>query len=211
MDIHLGIVNNIRSHTGEGNGQTVETHRVGITHAQLLEQGTDILALDETTASLALTTEGKRTGDDVGALFLAVTNALTTDVLTVAEQESPVEAAHQRIEGLGIVANGIEAAHKTTHRGSRHDINGDASAFQHLQGTDMRRTLCATATQYDGDFLALRSGRLFLRKERKHGEQEHQGANKLLHLSERLKGIALGLEPLDGLRQGGTQFVNTFQ
>ena len=71
--------------------------------------------------------------------------------------------------------------------------------------------LCATATQYDSYFLALRSGRLFLCKERKHGEQEHQGANELLHLSERLKGIALSLEPLDGLRQGSTQFVNTFQ
>ena len=33
--------------------------------------------------------------------------------------------------------------------------------------------LCATATQYDSYFLALRSGRLFLCKERKHGEQEH--------------------------------------
>ena len=55
------------------------------------------------------------------------------------------------------------------------------------------------------------SGRLFHCKERKHGKQEHQGANKFLHLSERLKGIALSLEPLDGLRQRGTQFVNTFQ
>ena len=129
VDIHLGIVNNIRSHTGEGNGQTVETHRVGITQAQLLEQGTDILALDETTASLALTAEGKRTGDDVGALFLAVANALATDVLTVAEEKSPVKTTHQGVECLGIVANGIEAAHKTSHRGSRDNINGDASAF----------------------------------------------------------------------------------
>ena len=54
---------------------------------------------------------------------------------------------------MGIIADGIETAHDTTHRGTGDDIDGDAGLLQHLQHTDMCHTLRTAATQYDRHLL----------------------------------------------------------
>ena len=63
---------------------------------------------------------------------------------------------------MGIVADGVETAYDTTHRGTSDDVDGDAGFLQNFQHTDVGHTLGTAAAQHDCHFLAptLRLGRL---------------------------------------------------
>ena len=54
---------------------------------------------------------------------------------------------------MGIIADGIEATHQTTHRCSCDNVYGQASLLDHLQCADMGNTLGTTSTEYNGHLL----------------------------------------------------------
>ena len=56
---------------------------------------------------------------------------------------------------MGVIADGIESADDAADRCTGNHVDGDARLLQHLQHTDVRHTLCATATEHDAHFLSL--------------------------------------------------------
>ena len=175
VEVHLRIVHEIRSHTGKGNGQFVEVDGVGITRTEFLEQHIDVLALDETTIVVVALADSQSSGEDIGVLFLPVAQTLMTHVLTVTDHIAPVQSPHQGVECIGIVSDGIETTHQTTHRGSRHNVYRQSGTLNDLQRTDMRRTLRTAAAQHDGHLLARKT-----RHDCHHGQQQ---TDNLLHIS----------------------------
>ena len=90
VEVHLRVVYEIRSHTGEGNGQFIEVYGIGISHTELLNQHVDVLALDEAAVVVVALTDGQTSGEDIGVLLLPVAQTLTTHVLAVADHITPV-------------------------------------------------------------------------------------------------------------------------
>ena len=175
MEVYLGIVNEVGSHTGKGNWQTVEVDGVRITHTEFLKQHIDILALDNATIVVVTLTNGQSLREDISILLLAVAQALTTHVLTVADDITPIQTTYQRVKRIGIVANGIKTAYQTAHRGSRHNINRDTRTLDNLQGADVGRSPGTTSTQHNGNPLAL------LSEKRQDNHQGQQQTGNLLH------------------------------
>ena len=92
-------------------------------------------------------------GDGIGVLLLQVTEVLVAQVVTVADHVVPVLGPCHGVERVGIVADGVETAHDTTHRGTCDDVDGDARFLQYFQHTDMCHTLGTAAAQHNCHFL----------------------------------------------------------
>ena len=168
MEIHLGITGQIGSHTGERNGQGIEVKRVVIPCTEFLQQQLNVLARDEAAVAAAALAESQTTGEDIRIMSSAVGYALPIQVLTVGYEIVPIQSTHQRVKGLGIVADGIKAPHQTAHRGARDDVDRQSCLLNHFQCSDMGDTLGSTATQHDGHLLAL------AREKGHHGQRSQQ-------------------------------------
>ena len=116
MEVDLAIVDDIRRHTGKGNAQvTREVERIGKPHTELLEQFGKILTLDDTASLFVLFANGQTGTIKIGVLFLSVVKALTAHVFLVGDDVAPVLYTHHRIEGMGVITDGIKAADDATH------------------------------------------------------------------------------------------------
>ena len=54
---------------------------------------------------------------------------------------------------MGIVADGVETAYDTTHRGTCDDVDGDAGFLQYFQHTDVCHAFRTAAAQHNCYFL----------------------------------------------------------
>ena len=108
VEIVLGIIHNVCSHTGERNRERIETHGVGVARREPIEEPHEILTLDETCfAQPALFAERINLAEGVGCLLLSVAEVLRIIVVTVTEQEGPVLFPHHGVEPLRIPATTI--------------------------------------------------------------------------------------------------------
>lgn len=67
---------------------------------------------------------------------------------TVAQEERPVLAAHQRVELFSGQSHGIESADNAAHRRSRDNIDRYARPLQHFQHTNVRHALRAATGEH---------------------------------------------------------------
>ena len=84
----------------------------------------------------------------IGILLLTLLQALLLQFLTIREHKPPVQRPHHRVNLAGRMSAGIDATDKTAHARAADDVDGYSRTFQHLQGTDVRRTLGTAATQH---------------------------------------------------------------
>ena len=82
-EVYLAVIDDVCRHTGKGDGQTVEVHRVGIAHAELLQEHIQVLALDDTTGIRVTLAERQSPRQHIGILPLSVFNTLTTQILPI--------------------------------------------------------------------------------------------------------------------------------
>ena len=116
MEVVLLVFDDIRSHTGKGNGQVArEIQRVGIAHTQFLKELREILTLDESTGLSVTLAATQAHGQGVDILLLDVAETLVTQVLTVADDVAPVLGTSQRVQRVGILTDGIETTDNATH------------------------------------------------------------------------------------------------
>ena len=164
VETHLGVVDDVRSHTGKGDGQVSrKVNRVGVARTKLLEQLGKVFTLDESSRIPVALTDGHACGEEIGVLLLAVAETLPTQVLAVANHVAPVLHTHHRVECIGIVADGIEAADDAAHRRAGDDVDGDARPFQNLQHTDVGHALRTATAQHHAHLRpSLRRSGLFL-------------------------------------------------
>ena len=163
MEVILIVGNDIRGHTGKRDGKIFrKVKRVGIAYAEFLEQLSQVLTFDNTTGIHILLANRQACSNKIGVLLLAVADTLVAQVLLIANHVAPVLHTHQRVERVGVIADGIETTDDATHRRTRHDINGDARLLKYLQHTNMRHTLGTTATQHDGHLLSVHIRTVFL-------------------------------------------------
>ena len=127
VEIHLAVFDDVCGYAGKGDGQVaVKVERVGKSHAQLLEQLGQVLALDDTTGLHVTLADGQARREQIRVLLLAVAKALTAHILLVSDDVTPVLYTHHRVERVGIIANGVETADDTTHRRTGNDVDGNA-------------------------------------------------------------------------------------
>ena len=156
MEVDLRVVDNVGSYAGKGYAQILgEVERVGIARAEALKQFGQVLALDEATSSLVGFTDGKAGGDDIGVLLAAVVKALAAQIFLVGDDIAPVLLPDQRVEGVGVVAYGVESADDAAHGRAGDDVYGYASPFEHLEHSNMCHTFSTAAAQHDGHTLTV--------------------------------------------------------
>ena len=154
VEVHLFVGDDVRRRTSKGDGQVVgEVERIGVAHAELVEELGQVLALDDAAGIHVLLADGYACRKEIGVLFLPVAEALVAQVLLVGDHVAPVLHPHHRVERVGVVADGIQAADDAAHRRASDNVDGDARLLQYLQHADMCHTLRAAATQYDADLL----------------------------------------------------------
>ena len=159
VEVHLAVVHDVGGHAGEGDAEVfVEVERVVVAHADALEELGQVLTLDQSAGVLVALAEGEARREDVGVALLAVVEALVAQVLLIGDHVAPVLLHHQRVEGLGVVADGVETADDAAHRGAGDDVHGDAGPLQHFQHADVRHAFGAAAAEHHAHLLA--SGRL---------------------------------------------------
>ena len=117
VEVNLAVVDDVRRHTSKRNLQVLrEVERVGIARTELTKKLSKVLALDNATfAGLVLLAERKSCGEDISVLLVAVAKALVAKVLLISYNVAPVLLAHHRVERVGIVTDGIQAAYDAAH------------------------------------------------------------------------------------------------
>ena len=146
MEDHFAVVYDVGSHTGKGNGQVVgKVERVAKTRAELVEELSQVLALDDAAGVQVALADGHARCNNIGVLLFAVADALVAQVLLVGDDVAPVLHPHHRVERMGIVAYGVEATYDAAHRCAGDVVDGDACLLQHFQHTDVCHALCAAA------------------------------------------------------------------
>ena len=183
VEVNLAVVDDVRRHTGKRNLQVLrEVERVGIARTELTKELCKVLALDDATfAGLVLLAERKSCGKDISVLLAAVVKALVAKVLLIGNDIAPVLFAHHRVERVGIVTDGIQAAYDAAHRCAGNDIDRNASALQDLQHTNMCHSLCSATTQDNTHLLPAWNAVLLSKHCATRQHQQSQKQKRVLH------------------------------
>ena len=196
----LGVVHHIRCYTCKRNGKRIEVDRVMVGSRKGVYQRCDILARNKTTAlAPSLLTPSLLPSYinllryHIGILLLTLLQALLLQFLTIREHKRPVQRPYHRVNLAGWVSAGIDATDETAHARTADDVDGYSRTFQHLQGTNVCRTLGTAATQHHGHLFPFGSSLLMIDPRpltvspRQESHQEYQYEYFSYHLAAKVR------------------------
>ena len=89
------------------------------------------------------TADGHACSEKISVLLLQVVETLAPQVFLVGDDIAPVLYAHHRVERMGVISDGIEAADDAAHRRAGNDVDWYPCLFENLQHADMSHAFCA--------------------------------------------------------------------
>ena len=156
MEVVLGVVNDIGSHTGKRDGKGVEVDGVIIRCRERIEERIDILTDDKASTIGSLLSQIQTRGNNIGVLPLALLQALVAEVVLIGEHICPVLYPDHGIEFGSAIATSIEAADDTAHAGTGDDVDGNASTLDNFQRTYVGHAFGTATAEHDGHSFTLR-------------------------------------------------------
>ena len=180
----------VGSNGAERNRQPVEIFGRAPWCQDFLDGGEKALAAEHTPGQrrLAIDQPEARIEQDIANLALAPERQVVA-AQPVIEHRFPVDAAGDRPDLAGVVADGVHAADDGAHAGPRNDIDGNVAALKFRDDADMGKTLGAAAAEHQADTRTtissesrrrcrLRRGRTRqCQRRNRHGQDDRQCSN----------------------------------